>query len=304
MRDMLDHLKAVAAANPDAIIHLQNLIAEHEATLANLEAYQTAFDRADYTIAQTIADKAFPIPDLYEGYPEDAIALEEAVSEGDLTEIRRLLPLVPLNQGYGNYAMPPLRAALRAENNRLEIVRMFLDAGADAAFATDEGYTALHWISDSGYCADNVQFEIAALLVELGGQIEAENHYGWTPLMGAVMEGDAHEVAALLAVGADPNRIYGDFSMPYFSRGKLPLMVAATKHDILQLLLDHGAEVQARAANGRTAVECLRDEAAAMAIKLAKDVAAGEDEAWDHTYARDLQRGFEIVDAWSKRPKS
>jgi uncharacterized protein len=155
--------------------------------------------------------------------------------------------------------MPPILRALHAETNRLEIVTALLDAGARADFATGEGYTPLHWVSDAGYSDRPVQGEIARLLVARDGDIAARNHYGWTPLHAAVLEGSVEELGALLAVGADPNLLYTQDSMPYFTRGQTPLMVAIFEPKKIELLLDHGADPRLTSDNGQSLIDHIEE---------------------------------------------
>jgi ankyrin repeat protein len=67
---------------------------------------------------------------------------------------------------------------------------------------------------------------------------------GSTPLMFATLYGDAAMVAALLNTGADPNTKN--------DAGATALMWAVTDLEKVRLLLDHGAQVDARSADGRT----------------------------------------------------
>ena len=73
---------------------------------------------------------------------------------------------------------------------------------------------------------------------------------GWTPIMWAVRDGDASEIAALLDSGADPNAVDEG------NNGWTVLMHAIhTGNDsAVRLLLDHGAAVNRRSRNGRTAL--------------------------------------------------
>lgn len=304
MRGMLAQAGDMVSGDALALAKFSGIHAELDALIAKHTSIQTAQAAGDQTAVDEILAAMQPEHDYYEGYPEAAKALHEAINEGDLAEIRKLLPLVPLNEGYGEYGMPPIYWAMHAQSHRLEIVQMLLDAGAAADFATNEGSTPLHWIADSSYCEDQVQHQIAALLVARGGQIAAENQsYGWTPLHAAVMQGSPDEVAALLAQGASPNQPYAGHSMPEFSRGCLPLMIAATKAETLALLLAHGADPFATAKDGISVVEHLRLEAQRHEAELAAAVAAGEDREWDHRYTQGLRHGYETVLAWSKHSR-
>jgi ankyrin repeat protein len=86
------------------------------------------------------------------------------------------------------------------------------------------------------------------------------------PLIEAVKQGDTKEVRALLAQGADPNAretqvVYRKWLLPYvlemgdvLSKPALMLAAAGGHKDIVELLLESGAEVDATAAWGSTAL--------------------------------------------------
>merc|ERR1712217_299061 len=63
---------------------------------------------------------------------------------------------------------------------------------------TDQnGRTAMHWAADYGHP------EIINLLAKKGGNVNAKDKFGITPLMAAVFDGRESAVKALLANGAD-----------------------------------------------------------------------------------------------------
>lgn len=73
--------------------------------------------------------------------------------------------------------------------------------------------------------------------------------------MRAVLEGTPDEISALLAVGADPNHIFPDYSMRIFIRGRTTLMAAISSPEKLKLLLAAGANVDAKDDHNQTAIE-------------------------------------------------
>jgi uncharacterized protein len=190
--------------------------------------------------------------------------------------------------------MPPILRALHAETNRLEIVTALLDAGDRADFATGAGYTPQHWVSDSGYSDRPVQGEIARLLVARGGDIAARNHYGWTPLHAAVLEGSIEELAAVLAIGADPNLRFTQGSMPYFTRGQTPLMVAVFSPGKIALLLEHGADPRLTSDKGERLIDHVEAEISELSkpkglfLKLLTKLGRGADERGELLASRDL----------------
>lgn len=183
----------------------------------------------------------------------DIGALEAAIEAGDILAAKAVLDQgVELNAHYGEFDQFPLGWAMASDTRSVEMVRLLLQRGADAGFATPEGYTALHYIADYMWGADGpgLSAELARILVAAGADMEARNHYGWTPLLRAVMEGSVEEMQALLVNGADANACHPDISMPEFSRGMTALMNAAYDPEKVALLLAHGADPSAVAPNG------------------------------------------------------
>jgi ankyrin repeat protein len=97
--------------------------------------------------------------------------------------------------------------------------------------------------------------------------VHARGAYGSTPLMAAALYGDAALVKRLLAAGADPNATN--------SAGATALMWAAPDPDKMQLLLDAGADVNARSDDRRSALVVTSGiVGAAPALRLLLDYGA------------------------------
>jgi len=140
-----------------------------------------------------------------------------------------------------------------------EIVQFLITSGANVNARSLEGYTALH-------CAIDVDFEtyeaectrrVLTTLVKAGADLEAKQDYGWTPLVRAVMEGTAIEVETLLELGADPF-VRGFECFNFCPTGGALLHAAAAEPDKLSLLIDAGLDLQAKANNGQTVLDCAR----------------------------------------------
>lgn len=123
----------------------------------------------------------------------------------------------------------------------LETMRLLLAAGADARAANGTGTTALHL--SAGDAAK------VRLLLDRGADVHARSQAGRTPLLVAASHhGAVDAVRLLLAAGAEVQ--VAD------TAGVTPLLAAATVDDAqtARLLLDHGADVNARpAAIGQSA---------------------------------------------------
>jgi ankyrin repeat protein len=97
--------------------------------------------------------------------------------------------------------------------------------------------------------------KIIRILVNKGADLEAQQHWGWTPLMRAVVEGTCDEVVALVNVGANPDCIFPSNTMPEFLAGRTLLMATLATVEAekkLSILIKAGADVYAQDMYGDT----------------------------------------------------
>ena len=78
-------------------------------------------------------------------------------------------------------------------------VKRCLDDGADAMYADEEGFTALHMACQEGYA------DIATMLLRKGAKVDSTDDDGVTPLMSACEAGHESVVTLLIAENADVN---------------------------------------------------------------------------------------------------
>ncbi|ENH68893.1 Ankyrin-1 [Fusarium oxysporum f. sp. cubense race 1] len=125
-------------------------------------------------------------------------------------------------------------------NGNIEVVKMLLEKGADAAAANEYGRTPLHEASE------NSHLEIAKMLLEKGEDAGTANKYGWTPLHEASKNGHLEIAKMLLEKGADAGAAAKD--------GRTPLHEASQNGhlEIVKMLLEKGADARAAAKDGRT----------------------------------------------------
>ncbi len=140
-------------------------------------------------------------------------------------------------------AQPPLVAA--AERDDLTEVRRLLDGGTPVnASNSILGKTALLAAAGQG------RVEVARLLLERGADVNARSG-GWTPLPLALSSGVTSEVALLLVEhGADVNA-----REPDLQRTALMMAASAGEVALVRALLRVGADVSARDADGKTALD-------------------------------------------------
>jgi ankyrin repeat protein len=133
--------------------------------------------------------------------------------------------------------------ALTTKNKKMEIfyfiqnysinqIEQFIHNGGDINATNNLGYTPL---MAALWCKNNK--DIIHLLIDNGADVHAKDKYGIMPLMHALRnENDKDIIQLLLNNGADVNAIDND--------GDMPLMFALwckNDKDIIQLLLDNGA---------------------------------------------------------------
>ncbi len=167
---------------------------------------------------------------------------------------------VDINVTTANGVTPLMRAARHGSN---EDVRTLLAAGADVRRRDKYGHTALATASMEGCAA------IVLTLLEAGARVDSETDHGQTPLFLAVQGGNPETVKVLLAHGADVNAGAGKgqsllsvairyaADRPGPSVYNLNWQKDAETHVpkyacIVQLLIDAGADFNARAEMGHT----------------------------------------------------
>jgi ankyrin repeat protein len=173
--------------------------------------------------------------------------------------------------GAGGGGLTPLIFAAR--EGTIESAKALLDGGADVNQTSEYGWTALLTATN------NRNYKLATYLIERGANVNIANKGGWTPLYLATdnrnIEGGDYPVPKpdidhldfiriLLAHGADPNSRAKDntltrtiFTMQWFyENGATPFVRAAQSSDteLMQLLLDYGADPFTATENGDTAL--------------------------------------------------
>jgi ankyrin repeat protein len=180
--------------------------------------------------------------------------LWEAIEDADEAAVRRILGEHPeLLEATDDWGFTPLMHAVMCASRSVPLIKAILEAGADINRQTAEGYSALHCAIDVNGEANLNSAEVIGLLVSAGADLKARQHYGWTPLLRAVVEGTATEVQALLAAGADPNESMPLDTLPAFNAGRTTLMAAVTSPEadvVVEALLRAGADPNRRDRKG------------------------------------------------------
>ncbi|KAF3075556.1 Ankyrin repeat domain-containing protein 50 [Trichoderma lentiforme] len=207
------------------------------------------------------------------------IPLSYAAENGYTAIVQLLLDHGAGIDSKGGFTQTPLSYAAR--NGHIAVVQLLLDKGADFLLNDIHGRTPLSNAAEGGHAA------IVELLLDKGADFMSTDVRGRTPLSYAAEKGDTTIVQLLLDKGADFNSMDEELkptplllSRPMVkvdrpliqrilcslkgsgldkmlndnSRGRTPLLWAAmNEHEaIVQLLLDKGADVDAKDSYGRT----------------------------------------------------
>lgn len=222
-------------------------------------------------------------------YMNTSAGLYEAIEDADAAKVRRILMDHPerldvLDDG----GFTPLMHAVSCVRRSVPVIRAILEAGANVNRQTDEGYTALHCAIYVNGEANLNAGEVIGLLVSAGADLKSRQHYGWTPLLRAVVEGTAAEVKALLAAGADPNETMPFDTLPAFNAGRTTLMAAVTSPEaevVVHALLRAGADPHRRDANSMNFFE--------YAEMVQRESGPGE-------FAEEVQRCADLARQWKR----
>jgi len=166
------------------------------------------------------------------GNPPRAIhsALVDAAYRGRTAMAIRLVELgAHLNPDEGR--LPLLRAA---HHKRTELVRFFLDRGADIHARDGQGDTALSHAAASGH------LPTVQLLLDRGAVLDIVNSSNWNPLMQAVVDGHLEVARHLLELGARTDFVDQEKGVTVVSIAR-----AGRSRALVELLEAHGAKERA-----------------------------------------------------------
>ncbi|CAM9366004.1 unnamed protein product [Laminaria digitata] len=190
---------------------------------------------------QANRDVASPSTDIGVKICEGDRPLHVAAKLGRLEIVRLLLQWAGADPNATNKpGRTPLMAACACLDNRAEVVRSLLEAGADATMADENGYTALHVVGFYG------RIDLVDVLhAEAPDTLSRVASTGETPLCIACAQGRENVVTRLLSLGAT-HPVSGD------DHSACALSMAAMKgrEGIVRILVEEGLG----AVGGRTVV--------------------------------------------------
>ena len=194
----------------------------------------------------------------------DYTCLDLAANNGRTETVRYLASLreVDVNhQGFQN------RTALHiaVSNGRVNVVEVLIDAGADIEAKDVKGLTPLHYACDAG------KLEIVQMLVEAGADVRVADNEGETCLNRAANDGRTETVRYLASLReADVIR------QGFQNRTALHTAVSSGHVNVVEVLIDAGADIEAKNVNGRTLLHYACDagklEIVQMLVEAGADV--------------------------------
>ena len=220
-------------------------------------------------------------------------ALWTAAEEGQTEELRRLLlEGAAIEERGGLLESSPLHVA--ADSGHAGCVTLLLEQRADVSTKANDDYSPLH---DAAVRLG--EETIVQLLLEHSAEVSAKTKNGYTPLHYATRREEITivrreaVVLQLLEAGADASATTDD--------GSFPLLFAAEEgfEGVAQLLLQHRADVSARAMDGFTALHVLapfprRDEGREDMVRLLRTSGADRLTAASHVAASMMSAAGDI----------
>jgi ankyrin repeat protein len=165
--------------------------------------------------------------------------IADAAMKRDAAAVRALIDQKVDVNAPGRDGTPALQWVVRVDD--LDSARLLVRAGADAKRADRYGVTPLYLACSNGNAA------MIRLLLDAGADPNAPDPTGETPLMTAAKIGNLDAVALLLDRGA-----LVDTRDPEFQQTALMVAVRENHPDVVRLLVERHADVNAKTRTGRT----------------------------------------------------
>jgi len=165
--------------------------------------------------------------------------LAEAARQRDMVALRSLLNQKADVNAPGKDGTPALHWVVRVDD--LETARLLIQAGANVKFVDRYGVTPIYLAASNGNAG------MLKLLLDSGADANTVDPTGETTLMTAARVGDLESVRVLLDRGAKV-----DTTDPAFHQTALMIAVRGNHPDVVRLLVQRGANVNAQTRTGET----------------------------------------------------
>ena len=229
-----------------------------------------ASDEADVRITELLLRKGAPINFKTEQEPG---AIFDAIEDGNLGVVNALIKAGADIEVRDKEGRTPLLFAF--DEGEIKIAQMLIENGADVNAESDSGWSVLMEASLRD------QPELVEMLISEGANVNALSYHNHSALNGAVRREKLENARILIASGADVNWKYDGYTplceaarrnnylliklllennadpeIGETSRGEKPLFMGSSEKDprIVDLLIQHGASVDAPRYDGRTAL--------------------------------------------------
>ena len=149
---------------------------------------------------------------------------------------------------FGGHMSTPLMHHAHDGPKKHEIIKGLLSRKASLTAKDDDGSTPLF------YAANGNQPETVKFLHSLGADINEPDYEGATPLIDSAYLGNLASVKALLELGASTEGWEKKHGCSAFLSAARGYGVPGAQHSCMQILLEHGADVNERSLFGKTAL--------------------------------------------------
>ena len=217
----------------------RNLHSSRHVTHQHQSIRSPALHRNTYTI--TSQEKTTLLQAPASGMPRQNFLLARAINRNDSEAVQQVLKDgADVNDFYHPDVEFKTPLALACHRGHDRIVRMLLDAGADAQWKNFLGSTAAHIACSDGH------FTVLQMLITHGALLENENNLGWTPLFEACRSGHTEICRFLVECGCNvhaTDRLRNTILMLAAQSGNL---------EVVRFLKERGCNVHATNRNGET----------------------------------------------------
>ena len=187
-----------------------------------------------------------------------------ATIRNDLQAVKILLAFGAKPNIVDKWGRTPLHFA-----RSIDICKMLLDAGASIHRRSNQyGRSALHHLFHNHRISTfkSELLGVVELLIDAGVDVDVRDSDGETPLLNAIYYGFTSDARRLLELGANPN-VFNKSS----HESAIHFAVAFDRHELIPLLLEHGADYTAVNIKGRNIAHMAAWSASTKTISVLAD---------------------------------